>query len=226
MVGERDRERQADIAEADDARLSGCAEACMRASVQEVDAEGKARPRLSRPGASRAAAPQGKKIAARRPLSFAIASTRSRAGRTVAMPPVAARMPRMIATTAITGMMKPPRSSLASSLVAAPLRAATESGGGRICAKTGVLAMETASIAATDAFLKLILNSLLSCSTWQCHSGTVLTTPKLVRFRALSGVLPDCKTLPSRELKEPLNADLDLMPGRRVTSRPRRRSRA
>ena len=69
----------------------------------------------------------------------------------------------MIATTATNGMMKPPRSSLSSS-VAALARAATDSEAADDCAKTGVLAMETARIAATDAFFKLILNSLLSFS--------------------------------------------------------------
>src|SRR4051812_18431980 len=104
-----------------------------------------------------------KKIAARRPLSSFIA--RDDQGLCGLSPPpfVAARMPRMTAMTATNGMMKPPRSSLAS-LVEAPLRAATESGAAEVCARTGVLAMETASAAATDAFLKLILNSLLSCS--------------------------------------------------------------
>ena len=95
---------------------------------------------------------------------------------------VAARMPRMIAMRAISGMMKPPRSSFAS-LASAPLRAATDCGAaeGAVCARTGVPAMETASIAAIDAFLKLISNSLLSWLVWHCHSGPRLTSPKFGR---------------------------------------------
>src|SRR5436309_15211829 len=90
-------------------------------------------------------------------------------------------MPRMIATSATRGMMKPPRSSLAFCVVA-PLRAATESGAAD-CAKTGVLAMETARAAATDAFLKLILNSLLSCSASAVPQWYNVDNPK---FAALS----------------------------------------
>ena len=85
----------------------------------------------------------------------------------------------MTATTAIKGMMKPPRSSLAFSVVA-PLRAATESGAAdeAVWARTGVLAMETASAAATDAFLKLILNSLLSFSTLPVPQWYIVDNPK------------------------------------------------
>lgn len=73
----------------------------------------------------------------------------------------------MTATTATNGMMKPPRSSLSPDS-SAPLRAcATESEEAdvAVCAKTGVLAIVTASIATKDAFLKLISNSLLSWPT-------------------------------------------------------------
>ena len=84
--------------------------------------------------------------------------------------------------TATNGMMKPPRSSLAS-LVVAPLRAATESGAAEVCARTGVLAMETASAAATDTFFKLILNSLLSCSALAVPQWYIVDNPK---FAALS----------------------------------------
>jgi hypothetical protein len=85
---------------------------------------------------------------------------------------------------AISGMMNPPRSSF-SSLVAAPLRSATDSADadGADCARTGVLIIETASIAPKDAFLKLISNSLLSWHVWHCHSVPRLTTLKLVSFR-------------------------------------------
>ena len=81
--------------------------------------------------------------------------------------------------TATRGMMKPPRSSLAS-LVEAPVRAATESGAAdeAVCARSGVLAMETASAAATDAFLKLILNSLLSFSTLAVPQWYNVDNPK------------------------------------------------
>ena len=100
----------------------------------------------------------------------------------------------MTATIATSGMMKPPRSSLAL-LVGAPLRAATESGAAdvAVCARTGVLAMETARAAATDAFLKLILNSLLSCSGLAVPQWYIVDNPKSCRiFRAIAVVLPIC----------------------------------
>ena len=83
----------------------------------------------------------------------------------------------MIATIATAGMMKPPRISL-SSLVLALVRAATESEVAD-CAKTGVLAMETARIAATDAFFKLILNSPLSCSPRAVPQWYSVDNPKI-----------------------------------------------
>src|SRR4051794_1408293 len=107
----------------------------------------------------------GKKIAARRPLFRSAQGCDQGLCGGLPWPPVSARMPRMIAMMATAGMMKPPRSSLAPG-AAALLCAATDRGAADEAdwAITGVLAMETASTAATDAFLKLILNSLLSCS--------------------------------------------------------------
>src|SRR5207253_3117464 len=96
------------------------------------------------------------------------------------LPFVAARTPRIIATMATSGMMKPPRRSLASPETWAPLRAATESGAAEVCAKTGVLPMETARAAATDAFFKLILNSLLSCSILALPQRYWIDKPKSV----------------------------------------------
>src|SRR4051794_20892593 len=120
----------------------------------------------------------GKKIAAKRPPFFHYRENQGLCGRSPLLL-VAARMPRMIATSAISGMMKPPRSSLAFPVVA-PLRAATESGAADVVwARTGVLAMETASAAATDAFLKLILNSLLSCSALAVPQWYIVDNPKI-----------------------------------------------
>ena len=102
---------------------------------------------------------------------------------------------------AIAGMMKPPRSSLLSPVVA-PLRAATESGAAEelVCANTGVLAMETASIAATDAFLKLILNSLLSCSGLAVPQWYIVDNPKICRISPTPAmVLPFCTDRTSRD---------------------------
>ena len=118
----------------------------------------------------------------------------------------------MIAMSATRGMMKPPRSSLAL-LVGAPLRAATESGAAEDdCARTGVLAMESARAAATDAFLKLILNSLLSCSGSAVPQWYIVDNPKICRIsRAPAMVLPFCTDGASRgEFSRKLG--LDLMP--------------
>ena len=73
---------------------------------------------------------------------------------------------------AINGMMKPPRSSLSDSVVA-PARAEATAGEAEtaVCAITGALDMEAASSAATVAFLKLIVNSLLSWLQSDCHSA-------------------------------------------------------
>ena len=91
----------------------------------------------------------------------------------------------MIAMTATAGIRKPPRSSL-SSLVPALLRAATESEAADDCAKTGVLAMESARIAATDAFFKLILNSLLSFSLSAVPQWYRVDNPKMRPASSLS----------------------------------------
>jgi hypothetical protein len=103
-------------------------------------------------------------------------------------------MPRMIATTATNGMIKPPRSSF-SSCVVAPERAATESGAAD-WAKTGVLAMEAARIAATVAFLKLILNSLLSYSASAVPQWYNIDNPHFGAAAALfRKVLHECTTV-------------------------------
>ena len=70
----------------------------------------------------------------------------------------------MMAMSASSGMNHPLRAAFASS-IAALLRAASVATGAdeaevAACAKTGVLAIETASIATKDAFLKLMSNSL------------------------------------------------------------------
>src|SRR5690349_10521394 len=116
-----------------------------------------------------------KKIAAEAAIFPKLRSNHGLCGRS--LPLVAARMPRMIATTATRGMMKPPRISFVL-LTSAPLRAATESGAAD-CASTGVAIIETASIAATDAFLKLILNSLLSCSASAVPQRYSVDNPKI-----------------------------------------------
>jgi beta-barrel assembly-enhancing protease len=58
--------------------------------------------------------------------------------------------------------------------------------------------MEAASIAAKDAFVKLISNSLLSWLVWHCHSGPWLTTPKFRVVPSPERVLPFCKGLLER----------------------------
>src|SRR5689334_17127842 len=98
-------------------------------------------------------------------------------------------MPRMTAMIATNGMMKPPRRSLAWPDAVLVLCAATESGAAEVCAKTGVLAMETARAAATDAFFKLILNSLLSCSILALPQRYWIDKPESVTVpRRCSGV--------------------------------------
>ena len=104
----------------------------------------------------------------------------------------------MIAMTATAGIRKPPRSSL-SSLVAALLRAATESEAADDCAKTGVLAMESARIAATDAFFKLILNSPLSCSLLAVPQWYSVDNPKI---RAASDLFGRCCAIARVSLAE------------------------
>ena len=94
----------------------------------------------------------------------------------------------MMAMIAISGIRKPPRTALASS-ISAPLRADSATAGDEEgvadWANTGAPAMETMSAAAKDAFLKLILNSLLSWPFSHCHSDPALTTPKFGRDPSL-----------------------------------------
>ena len=88
----------------------------------------------------------------------------------------------MMAMMASSGMNQPPRIALASS-ISALLRAASVATGAEeaevaACAKTGVLAIDTASIATKDAFLKLMSNSPLSWPLVHCHTDLPMTTPK------------------------------------------------
>ena len=117
------------------------------------------------------------------------------------MPPFEARAstPPITARTASSGMIQPPASSLLL-LAVAPARAdcevATDSfeAGVAVCARTGVPAIETASIAAKDAFLKLMSNSLLSWRVPDCHTASFLTTPQMWPAPEITiPLLPCCK---------------------------------
>ena len=87
-----------------------------------------------------------------------------------------------MAIMASSGMNHPPLIALASS-ISALLRAACVATGADEAevaarAKTGVLAIDTPSIATKDAFLKLMSNSPLSWPLVHCHTDLLMTTPK------------------------------------------------
>jgi hypothetical protein len=102
------------------------------------------------------------------------------------LPPVAARTPRIIATIAIKGMMTPPR--------------LVRFVGGRTAARcngersSGLRQNRRADHGNGEGrpFLKLILNSLLSCSVLALPQCYWVDNPKIGNGFDLARVLPDC----------------------------------